>query len=47
VPYFGTKLSERSLVPGNDAQLGETHFEQWLSQPAKSDRANKAAGIPT
>jgi hypothetical protein len=30
--YFGTELSERSLVPGNDAQLGETRFEDWLSR---------------
>ena len=32
--YFGTELSERSLVPGNDAQLGETRFEDWLSRSA-------------
>jgi uncharacterized protein YbjT (DUF2867 family) len=32
--YFGTELSERSLVPGDDAQLGETRFDDWLSQPA-------------
>jgi uncharacterized protein YbjT (DUF2867 family)/nitrite reductase/ring-hydroxylating ferredoxin subunit len=30
--YFGTELSERSLVPGDDAQLGETRFEDWLSR---------------
>ncbi|MDX6709200.1 MAG: hypothetical protein QOH96_216 [Blastocatellia bacterium] len=30
--YFGTELSERSLVPGNDALLGETRFEEWLSR---------------
>jgi hypothetical protein len=29
--YFGAKLSERTLVPGDDAQLGETRFEGWLS----------------
>ena len=28
--YFGTELSECSLVPGDDAQLGETRFEDWL-----------------
>jgi uncharacterized protein YbjT (DUF2867 family) len=28
--YFGTKLSETSLVPGEDAQLGETRFQDWL-----------------
>jgi uncharacterized protein YbjT (DUF2867 family) len=32
--YFGTELSERSLVPGDDAQLGETYFEEWLSRSA-------------
>lgn len=32
--YFGTELSERSLVPNDGAQLGETHFEDWLSQSA-------------
>ncbi len=32
--YFGTELSERSLVPDDDAQLGETRFEDWLSRSA-------------
>ena len=31
--YYGIKLSERTLVPGDDAQLGETRFETWLGQP--------------
>ncbi len=31
--YFGAELSERTLVPGDDARLGETRFEDWLSQP--------------
>src|SRR5215468_4971682 len=31
--YSGTKVSERTLVPGDNAQLGETHFEIWLTQP--------------
>lgn len=30
--YFGTRLSERSIVPGGTAQLGETRFEDWLSR---------------
>src|SRR5215510_4016434 len=37
--YFGTELSERSIVPGDNAQLGATHFEDWLSSstvPAKT-----------
>jgi len=50
--YFGTELSERSLVPGDGAQLGETRFESWLSrttsqvsppQPATAGSSNPMA----
>jgi len=34
--YFGAELGERTLVPGDDATLAETRFEDWLSQPAIS-----------
>jgi hypothetical protein len=30
--YFGTELSERSIVPDDTAQLGRTRFEDWLDQ---------------
>ena len=30
--YFGTELSEQSLVPANASLLGETRFEAWFSQ---------------
>jgi len=30
--YSGAKLTERTLVPGNNARLGEMRFETWLSQ---------------
>jgi len=33
--YFGIVVSERTLVPNDDARLGETRFEDWLSQAAK------------
>jgi uncharacterized protein YbjT (DUF2867 family) len=36
--YYGIKLSERTLVPGDDAQLGETRFETWLSQSTTRNR---------
>src|SRR5689334_17985743 len=42
--YYGIRVSERSLIPENDAQLGETRFEDWLihaTQPAA-----KAGGQP-
>jgi uncharacterized protein YbjT (DUF2867 family) len=32
--YSGAKVSERTLVPINNAQLGETRFEIWLTQSA-------------
>ena len=32
--YYGIEVSERSLVPGNNATLGDTRFETWLSQTA-------------
>jgi hypothetical protein len=28
--YFGAELSERMLVPGAGARLGEIRFEDWL-----------------
>jgi uncharacterized protein YbjT (DUF2867 family) len=31
--YFGALLSERTLIPADHARLGETRFEDWLSQP--------------
>jgi uncharacterized protein YbjT (DUF2867 family) len=33
--YYGIQVSERSLVPENDARLGETRFEDWLQQSTK------------
>ena len=32
--YYGIRVSERTLLPGDDAQLGETRFETWLAQSA-------------
>jgi len=32
--YFGAPLKERSLVPRDDAQLGPTHFEDFLARTA-------------
>jgi uncharacterized protein YbjT (DUF2867 family) len=30
--YFGTELNDQSLTPGDNARLGSTHFEDWLSR---------------
>ena len=32
--YGGARVSEKALLPGNNARLGETRFETWLTQPA-------------
>lgn len=37
--YSGAKLAERTLLPGNKARLGETRFENWLTQSAGTPRA--------
>lgn len=33
--YSGAKISEKTLLPGNNARLGETRFETWLIQFAE------------
>jgi uncharacterized protein YbjT (DUF2867 family) len=32
--YFGITPGERTLLPGDDAQIAETSYEDWLRQPA-------------
>ena len=32
--YFGAELRNDTLVPNDDAQLGATRFQQWLTQQA-------------
>ena len=35
--YYGVEVTERALVPDDDAQLGQTRFETWLAQsPVKA-----------
>jgi uncharacterized protein YbjT (DUF2867 family) len=43
--YFGIEVSERTLVPNDDARLGETRFEDWLSHATKQLPKTSAAGI--
>jgi uncharacterized protein YbjT (DUF2867 family) len=37
--YYGIEVKERTLVPGDDARLGETRFETWLTLPASKAAA--------
>jgi len=42
--YYGVKVSERTLVPEDDAQLGETRFETWLAAQAANQISSLAKG---
>jgi uncharacterized protein YbjT (DUF2867 family) len=33
-PYSGANINDSTLVPGDNARLGETRFETWLTLPA-------------
>jgi uncharacterized protein YbjT (DUF2867 family) len=33
--YYGIQVGERTLLPGDNAQRGETHFEDWLNASTK------------
>ena len=39
--YYGVELSEKTLVPGNDARLGETSFATWLLQATGQVQSTK------
>lgn len=39
--YAGAKLGDKTLVPGNNARLGETRFETWLTQAADQPQSAK------
>jgi uncharacterized protein YbjT (DUF2867 family) len=41
--YAGAEVSERTLLPGKDARLGETRFDTWLTQSAAVATAAKGA----
>lgn len=41
--YDGAEVSERTLLPGKDARLGETRFDTWLKQSAAGAAAAKGA----
>jgi uncharacterized protein YbjT (DUF2867 family) len=42
--YYGIEVGERTLVPNDDARLGETRFEGWLSHSTKKLPKTSAAG---
>jgi len=42
--YFGAELDERSLVPGDDARIAPTRFDDWLSRTIHQDVTRRDAG---
>ncbi len=45
--YFGATLGERTLLPGDDARIGETGLADWLDQPANRPVTAPPAATPT
>jgi uncharacterized protein YbjT (DUF2867 family) len=41
--YFGAKLDERTLVPGDGATLAETRFEDWLNQQTSATTPGRSS----
>jgi uncharacterized protein YbjT (DUF2867 family) len=42
--YFGAKLRELTLVPGDDARLGQTRLDDWLGRPATTAAGQGSRG---
>jgi uncharacterized protein YbjT (DUF2867 family) len=46
-PYYGIAVSERTLLPGDDARIGNTHFDDWFRNaqvPRRDSRPVKEGG---
>ena len=41
--YYGIQVSERTLVPNDDARLGETRFEDWLRSAKQAPKTGRPA----
>jgi uncharacterized protein YbjT (DUF2867 family) len=39
--YFGAELDDRSLIPGEDARIAPTRFEDWLDKSAFAHEAQR------
>jgi uncharacterized protein YbjT (DUF2867 family) len=44
--YFGAELDDRSLIPGDDARIASTRFEEWLSQSTRSGNHQTRKDLP-
>jgi uncharacterized protein YbjT (DUF2867 family)/quercetin dioxygenase-like cupin family protein len=44
--YFGIKVNDQSLVPGDNPRLGTTRFEEWLSRTTPQKKAIERQSAP-
>src|SRR5213080_1344902 len=44
--YYGIKVNDQSLVPGDNPRLGPTHYEEWLSRTATQKTATEKRSAP-
>jgi uncharacterized protein YbjT (DUF2867 family)/quercetin dioxygenase-like cupin family protein len=44
--YYGIKVNDQSLVPGGNARIGPTHFDDWLSRTAPQNKAIERQSAP-
>jgi uncharacterized protein YbjT (DUF2867 family) len=42
--YFGAELEEGSLIPGDDAHIAPTRFQEWLSRTKENEAHEARAG---
>jgi uncharacterized protein YbjT (DUF2867 family) len=43
--FYGIEVSERALVPDQNAQLGDTRFESWLTQSVPASASVQPAAV--
>lgn len=43
--YFGAELDDRSLIPGDDARIAPTRFEDWLDRTTLKQTRPKDAHL--
>jgi uncharacterized protein YbjT (DUF2867 family)/quercetin dioxygenase-like cupin family protein len=44
--YYGIKVNDQSLVPGDNPRLGTTRFEEWLSRTTPQKKAIERQSAP-
>src|SRR5262249_38700151 len=44
--YYGIKVNDQSLVPGDNARLGTTRFEEWLRRTTPQNKTIERQATP-